>query len=132
MAGSECGRPDRRREAIVASLADQLKPGDKSLVRNRGDCKVLDAEGAHFAIDEDKLQSAAQIDGAMERLERAKEILMQYGNYEWLTQYGGLVVSNNGIEWAATYFVMLLALFFLGGGRWVILDYWIARKFGSA
>ena len=41
-------------------------------------------------------------------------------------------MSNNGIEWAATYFVMLLALFFLGGGRFISLDYWIARKFRNS
>ncbi|MCI0666683.1 MAG: hypothetical protein L0Y43_01355, partial [Methylococcaceae bacterium] len=64
-----------------------------------------------------------------ERLERAREILMEYGDYGWLTEYGGFVVSNNGMEWAATYFVLLLALFFLGGGRAISLDYWIARKF---
>ena len=37
------------------------------------------------------------------------------------------MISNSGIEWAATYFVMLLALFFLGGGRWFSADHWIAR-----
>ncbi|MDG6773560.1 DoxX family protein [Thiomicrorhabdus sp. ZW0627] len=67
--------------------------------------------------------------GAMERLEKAKEILQTHGHYDWLTEYGNFVVSNNGIEWAATYFIMLLALFFLGGGRYVSVDYWIRRKY---
>ncbi|MGH8477334.1 MAG: HvfX family Cu-binding RiPP maturation protein [Methylococcales bacterium] len=75
--------------------------------------------------------ASAHADDALERLERAKEILMKYGDYSWLTEYGGFVVSNNGIEWAATYFILLVALFFLGGGRYVSLDYWIARKFGT-
>ncbi len=66
---------------------------------------------------------------ALERLEKAKEILEEYGNYDWLTEYGRFVISNNGIEWAATYFVMLLALFFLGGGRYVSVDYWLRRRF---
>lgn len=65
---------------------------------------------------------------AVERLARAKSILKEHGNYGWLTEHGNFVVSNNGIEWAATYFVMLLALFFLGGGRFVSLDYWLARR----
>lgn len=65
--------------------------------------------------------------GAAERLERARTILQEHGHYGWLTQEGGFVISNNGIEWAATYFVMLLALFFIGAGRWVSVDYWIAR-----
>ncbi|WP_256438076.1 hypothetical protein [Thiomicrorhabdus sp. 6S3-12] len=36
---------------------------------------------------------------------------------------------NNGIEWAVTYFLMLLALFMVGGGRYFSLDYWIRRRF---
>ncbi|MEM7543796.1 MAG: DoxX family protein, partial [Pseudomonadota bacterium] len=66
---------------------------------------------------------------AIDRLGRAKSILREHGNYGWLTEHGGFVVSNNGIEWATTYFVMLMALFWLGGGRYISVDYWIARKF---
>ncbi len=64
---------------------------------------------------------------AAKRLEEAKEILMKYGDYEHLTEYGNLVVLNNGIEFAMTYTVMLLALFFIGGGRYVSVDYWVRR-----
>lgn len=67
--------------------------------------------------------------GAIERLDRAKQLLQEHGNYEWLTETGSFVVLNNGIEFAATYFLMLLVLFFIGGGRYVSLDYWIARRF---
>lgn len=67
--------------------------------------------------------------GAIERLEQARTILQQYGNYDWLTEHGNFVVLNNGIEFAATYFVMLLSLFFIGSGRYVSLDYWLDRKF---
>ncbi len=67
--------------------------------------------------------------GAIERLDKAKEILREHGNYEWLTQNGGLLVLNNGIEFAATYFVMLLALFFMGAGRYLSLDHWLAGRF---
>lgn len=69
----------------------------------------------------------ADIDGAMERLARAKELLQEHGHYPWLTEKGSFVVSNNGIEWATTYFVMCLSLFFSGAGRWVSADYWIDR-----
>jgi uncharacterized membrane protein YphA (DoxX/SURF4 family) len=65
--------------------------------------------------------------GAIERLDRARSILQEHGNYGWLTEEGSLVVLNNGIEFAATYFVMLLALFFIGGGRYLSLDYWLRR-----
>lgn len=65
---------------------------------------------------------------ALERLERAKSVLQEHTHYEWLTEHGGFVVSNNGVEWAATYFVMLLALFYLGGGKYVSADYWIKKN----
>lgn len=63
---------------------------------------------------------------AAERLAKAREILMEHGNYEYLTEKGSLVVLNNGIEFAVTYFVMLLSLFFTGAGRYVSVDYWLA------
>ena len=69
--------------------------------------------------------------GAVERLDQAKSILREHGNYEWLTENGNFVVLNSGIEFAATYFIMLLALFFIGGGRFVSVDYWIARRFSK-
>jgi uncharacterized membrane protein YphA (DoxX/SURF4 family) len=67
--------------------------------------------------------------GAIERLDKAKEILQQHGHYDWLTQNGSLVVLNNGIEFAATYFIMLLTLFFIGAGRYASIDYWLRRRF---
>ena len=69
----------------------------------------------------------SDIDGAVERLDRAKGILREHGNYSWLTEKGSIVISNNGIEWAMTYFVMCLSLFFTGAGRWLSGDYWIAK-----
>jgi uncharacterized membrane protein YphA (DoxX/SURF4 family) len=71
----------------------------------------------------------ADIGEATERLAAAKSLLQQHGNYEWLTGSGEFVILNNGIEFAATYFIMLLALFFIGGGRYLSVDYWIARRF---
>lgn len=68
--------------------------------------------------------------GAIERLERAKTLLQQGGvDYQWLTENGNFVILNNGIEFAATYFIMLLVLLFTGSGRWVSLDYWLQRRF---
>jgi uncharacterized membrane protein YphA (DoxX/SURF4 family) len=61
---------------------------------------------------------------ASEKLERARDILQQHGNYGWLTESGSFAIVNNGIEFAATYLVMLVALFFSGAGRWLSLDHW--------
>jgi uncharacterized membrane protein YphA (DoxX/SURF4 family) len=71
-----------------------------------------------------------RIQGAAERLDRAKDILQEHGNYSWLTENGSFVVLNNGIEFAATYFIMLLVLFFTGAGRFFSMDYWVARYRG--
>ncbi|MCF7977829.1 MAG: DoxX family protein [Chromatiaceae bacterium] len=65
--------------------------------------------------------------GAVARLDRAKDILRAHGNYEWLTENGSLVILNNGIEFAATYLIMLVALFFIGAGRYLSVDDWIGR-----
>lgn len=66
---------------------------------------------------------------AIERLDRAKSILREHGNYDWLTEHGSFVVLNNGIEFAATYFVMLLALMVTGAGRFVSCDYWLRKRY---
>ncbi|GMQ88150.1 MAG: DoxX family protein [Gammaproteobacteria bacterium] len=68
-------------------------------------------------------------EGAIERLEVGKQILQEHGNYDWLTENGSFVILNNGIEFAVTYFIMLLALFFIGAGRYFSMDYWIHRAF---
>jgi uncharacterized membrane protein YphA (DoxX/SURF4 family) len=65
---------------------------------------------------------------AIDKLSRAKDILQEHGNYSWLTSDGSFVVLNNGIEFAATYFIMLLVLFFIGAGRYVSIDYWITNR----
>ena len=72
--------------------------------------------------------ATARSEGAIERLDKAKEILQEHANYSWLTENGSFVVLNNGIEFAATYFIMLLALLFMGAGKYFSADYWIARR----
>jgi uncharacterized membrane protein YphA (DoxX/SURF4 family) len=73
----------------------------------------------------------ARVLESAEKLERARSILQEHGNYNWLTTSGKLVVLNNGIEFAVTYLVMLVALFFVGAGRWFSLDYWIFRRWAQ-
>jgi putative oxidoreductase len=65
---------------------------------------------------------------AIQRLHETKELLMDKGDYDHITEYGPLVILNNGIEFAATYLIMLLSLFFTGAGRYVSVDYWVRRR----
>lgn len=64
---------------------------------------------------------------APQKLNAAKSLLQEYGHYDWLTSSGNLVILNNGVEFAATYFVMLLVLLVYGGGRFVSVDYLISK-----
>ncbi len=63
------------------------------------------------------------------RLEKMREILDENGNTDWLYEKGNIVVLNNGIEFSATYFIMLLALFFIGAGRYTSIDYYLSKRF---
>ena len=73
------------------------------------------------AIADSSSQDIAQ------RLGAAREILREHGNYGWLTEKGGFVILNNGIEFAVTYLIMLFSLFFTGGGRYTSADYYLGR-----
>ncbi|MGC1509558.1 HvfX family Cu-binding RiPP maturation protein [Ketobacter sp.] len=79
-----------------------------------------------FPGAEQSLQNSMEVSN---RLEAARGILGEHGNYDWLTEKGSFVVLNNGIEFSVTYFIMLMSLFFTGAGRFVSLDYWIGNRF---
>ncbi len=79
------------------------------------------AEGSGFFASE-------RTAGAIDRLDRAKEILRENANYDWLTENGSIVILNNGIEFAATYTIMLLVLFFVGPGK-ASIDHLISKRF---
>lgn len=72
------------------------------------------------------------IEEANIRKEAVRGLLREHGNYEWLTEAGSVTILKNGIEFAATYFIMLLVLFFTGAGKYFSLDYWIACKWRNA
>jgi transposase len=61
----EQAEKDRKdREAIVASLEDQLRGGAKALVGNKGYRKYVKVEGKDaFGVDRDKIESEARFDG---------------------------------------------------------------------
>ena len=87
---------------------------------------------AAFAVHWDHGWAAIADSSAREvavRLGTAKDILQEHGNYAWMTELGNFVILNNGIEFAVTYFIMLLSLLFTGGGRYVSVDYYLSRLF---
>ncbi|MEW5980146.1 MAG: IS1634 family transposase [Acidobacteriota bacterium] len=51
------------REAILSSLREQLKKGDKALVGNKGYRRYLKTTGQRFEIDESKVLAEARYDG---------------------------------------------------------------------
>ena len=52
------------REAIVASLREKLRTGEKSLVGNKGYRRYLNSTGVdHFQVDEAKIEEEARYDG---------------------------------------------------------------------
>ncbi|MCF6285337.1 MAG: DUF4398 domain-containing protein [Candidatus Hydrogenedentes bacterium] len=105
-----------------ASKAENDKKGtwDYSRLANDFAEKAI-AEGSGFFASD-------RTAGAIERLDAAKDILREHGNYDWLTENGSIVILNNGIEFAATYSIMLLVLFFIGPGK-ASLDHLISKKF---
>ncbi len=72
-----------------------------------------------------------RIEGGVERKKQVVSLLKEHGNYSWLTEHGSVTILKNGIEFAATYFLMLLVLLFTGAGKYCSLDYWFARNFRS-
>ena len=60
-----------------------------------------------------------------------KDVLKKNANYKYLTEAGSITILKNGIEVSASYFIMLLALFFIGAGRYFSVDYYLSRVFGS-
>lgn len=75
---------------------------------------------------EESLQNSTEV---AQRLSAARNLLKEHGSYGWLTEKGTFVVLNNGVEFAATYFLMLLMLFFYGAGKYTSADYWLHRFF---
>ena len=78
-------------------------------------------------LDHGWLAIAAQDSEAHIRLQNFLDWLQTNypGRYNFVTELGQPVVLNNGIEFAMTYFIMLLSLFFTGAGRFISLDYWM-------
>lgn len=69
-----------------------------------------------------------RVNEAAEKLVIVKDVLQEHTNYDYITSSGSVVMLNNGIEFSITYLVMLLALLFMGAGRYVSADYWIEKQ----
>lgn len=79
-----------------------------------------------FTAAQESLHNSEQV---ADRLSRIKDIVAANGKPSYLYQTGPVVILNNGIQFAAIYFAMLLSLLFTGPGRWLSVDYWLAKKF---
>ncbi|MBU2882232.1 DoxX family protein [Psychrosphaera sp. B3R10] len=66
-----------------------------------------------------------QIMASVEKKQKAIEIIQEHGHYDWLSSSGSFVILNNGIEFAATYFIMLLVLLVFGGGKYTSIDHYL-------
>jgi uncharacterized membrane protein YphA (DoxX/SURF4 family) len=54
------------------------------------------------------------------RVSRAKDILKEYGNWDWLSAKGTFVILQNGFENVVTYMAMLLTLLVYGPGKFSV------------
>ncbi|ENM5744267.1 DoxX family protein [Vibrio mimicus] len=76
------------------------------------------------AIATSSMEASVRLNGFMEWL-----AVNFPGRFNYITELGDPVMLNNGMEFAVTYFVMLMVLFIYGGGRYVSLDYWLKKSF---
>ncbi|GLT17164.1 AraC family transcriptional regulator [Vibrio zhanjiangensis] len=78
------------------------------------------------AIATSSMESTVRLNGFLEWLATNFP-----GRFNYITELGDPVMLNNGMEFAITYFVMLIVLFFYGGGRYVSLDYWLRKRINA-
>ena len=74
-----------------------------------------------YAVNERTIDAAA-------RLDEIKTIVKENGDWRRLSGSGSIVKLNNGIEFTAMYFMMLLSLAIIGGGRLLSLDYFVILR----
>jgi putative oxidoreductase len=84
----------------------------------RAQSNVFERQLKCYNVNERTIDAAA-------RLARAKDILREHGDFRYVNGSGSIVKLNGGIEFAASYLAMLLALMVIGGGRYLSLDYYL-------
>ncbi len=80
-------------------------------------------ENGWLAIADTSSAAAQRLQGLLTWLEQTHP-----GRHDYITELGTPVILNNGVEFAVTYSIMLLTLFFIGAGRYLSLDYWIRQQ----
>ncbi len=78
------------------------------------------------AIASQKMLSTQRLDNLLDWLREHYP-----ARYKYATELGEPVVLNNGVQFAVTYIIMLLTLFFTGAGKYFSIDYWIGRFYCS-
>ena len=69
------------------------------------------------------------IEAGNKRKDMVKSVLKQHADYKYLSETGSITILKNGIEVSATYFIMLLSLFFMGAGKYLSIDYYLSKLF---
>lgn len=116
---------------IVAATTVHLEHGWYAVAPSNSNVSTANvADWLGFDHAKESLENSDQV---YVRLNKMRELLEENGNTDWLFEKGNIGVMNNGIELAATYFIMLLALLFIGGGRFTSVDhylytYWLKPK----
>ncbi len=88
---------------------------------------LVHAENGWLAIsDSSSMYANERVMEAAPKKQMIKDLVKDHGDYSELTSSGSITILNDGMEFAITYFVMLLVLFFYGGGRYVSVDYWLS------
>lgn len=110
---------------LVAALTAHLGNGWFAIAPSNPDTSAAQVYAwLGFDAAEESLKNSEEVST---RLSAARSLLREHGNNSWLTEKGSFVVLNNGVEFAITYLFMLLTVFFMGGGRFVSIDYWLNR-----
>jgi uncharacterized membrane protein YphA (DoxX/SURF4 family) len=73
------------------------------------------------------IASSANDPEVAERLNIARAILKEHGDYNWLTEKGSFVILQNGAEFVVTYIVMLFTLISFGPGK-ISVDHLLAKR----
>lgn len=111
---------------FVAAYAVHLDNGWAAIAPSRPAAACLEGADAGFLERAIKCQKVNERTlEAAKRLAEAKALLREHGDYRYLNGSGALVKLNNGIEFAAIYMAMLVALIIIGGGRYFSLDHYL-------